>query len=161
MRISTLSNTPEVDDPTYRDGLHSAVLTAIDYGFAIIEAEDETRPPIPQFLCLQARRAAHNGVGLDTVVRRYIAGYTLLSDFVMQEATASRLEESTFREVTRTTALLFERLVGTVTEEHMLETTIRARSTDQRKTARIRSLLQGELVDTKGLDYDFDAHHLG
>ena len=44
--------------------------------------------PVPVALLAQARLAARVGVSLDAVLRRYFAGYTLLGDFLIEEARA-------------------------------------------------------------------------
>jgi hypothetical protein len=75
-------------DIDYALGLRAAVVAAVEYGLTGIEVGDEWLAPIPLEVLIQARRAVRGGVGLDTVLRRYIAGYTLLEDFVMDAVEA-------------------------------------------------------------------------
>ena len=57
--------------------------------------------------------AARHGVGLDTVVRRYFAGYGLLSEFVVEEAEEGGLAEKLgLSRLLRGQAALFDRLIG-------------------------------------------------
>jgi len=75
-------------DVEYALGLRAAVAAAVEYALTGIEQGDDWPAPIPTAAIVQARRAARGGVGLDTVLRRYIAGYTLLEDFVMDAVEA-------------------------------------------------------------------------
>jgi hypothetical protein len=85
-RIDALASSSRGVDPEYVDGLPSAVSAALDFGLAVVRSGAEREPPIPAPLLTQTRLAARNGVGLDTVLRRYLAGYTLLTDFLLEEA---------------------------------------------------------------------------
>jgi hypothetical protein len=65
-------------------GLETVVSETI--GFALEAIEREKAPPIPLSLHSQARLAARNGVGFETVVQRYLAGLLTINEFVDQEA---------------------------------------------------------------------------
>jgi hypothetical protein len=113
-------------------------------------------------LLAQARLAARNNISLDTVLRRYFAGYTLLGDFLMQEAEDSELLGGpALKRLLRAQATLLDRLVVAVTEEHTRESENRPGSAEQRRVESVEGLLAGELLDTAELHYDFDIHHLG
>ncbi len=73
-------------DPEYVAGLRAAGVAALDYVLVGIERSGCSLEPVPAAALAQARRAARTGVGLDTVLRRYLAGYAVLEGFVMQEA---------------------------------------------------------------------------
>jgi PucR C-terminal helix-turn-helix domain/GGDEF-like domain len=161
-RAYAISDPTEAADPTYAEGLRAAVSAAIDYGLAGIEAGGERPPPVPDVLLTQARFAARNGVSLDTVLRRYFAGYTLLGDFMVEECQQDGLLEGpTLKRLLRAQAALFDRLVAAVTEEHSRESENRPGSTEQRRAEHVERLLAGELLETSALQYDFNAHHLG
>lgn len=160
-RVHAISDPGEVSDPQYLDGLRSAVSAALDYAMAAIELGEEGAPPIPVTLLSQARLAARNGVEIDTVLRRYLAGHTLLGDFVMQEVESLGLRGDDLKRLLRTQAALFDRLLAAVTEEHSREGGARFASSEERRVQRVQSLLDGELVDAATLQYDFGAHHLG
>jgi hypothetical protein len=106
--------------------------------------------------------AARNGVSLDTVLRRYLAGYGLLTEFVIEELEASGLlGGSGLQRLLCGQAALFDRLIAAVSEEHKRESHTRPVSNEQRRLDRVKQLLAGERVDTAELNYDLDAHHLG
>lgn len=160
-RVNSIADPTEVADPAYAQGLRAAVAAALDYGLAAIERGEEHAPPVPVGLRAQARVAARNGVSLDTVLRRYFAGYTLLGDFLMQEAEDGGLTKGSLKGLLLTQAALFDRLLAAVTEEYKHEARSHATSVEQRRAKRVKKLLDGELLDTGALEYDFDAHHLG
>jgi hypothetical protein len=113
-------------------------------------------------LLTQARIAARNGIPLDTVLRRYFAGYTLLGDFLMQEAdNGSLVGDQALKHLFRALSSLFDRLIAAVTEEYAREGEARIASTEQRRIERIERLLAGDLLDVSDLGYDFDGWHLG
>jgi hypothetical protein len=151
-----------VNDPEYAAGLRAAVSTGLDYGLTALERGEERSVPIPQALLLQARQAARNGVSLETVLRRYFAGYALLWDFVTQEAKKDKLlgAEAIYR-FGRNQALLFDRLVAAVSEEYSRASEDRLVSAEERRARSVRGLLAGEPLDTSRLDYNFEAWHLG
>jgi len=70
----------------YVQGLRAAVAGGVEYTLSGIERARSPTTAIPPAALAQARRAARAGVGLDTVLRRYLAGHTLLADYVMREA---------------------------------------------------------------------------
>jgi hypothetical protein len=161
-RVYSLADPGEPVDPEYAEGLRVAVSAAIEYGVAALERGQDQSPPIPSPLLTQARLAARNGVTLDTVLRRYFAGYTLLGDFLAQEAEDDGLlGGAPLRLLMRTQAALFDRLVAVVTDEYTREADKRLDSSERRRAERVEGLLAGELLDTTELGYDFEAHHLG
>ena len=161
-RISAIAGAVEITDPIYTDGLRAALSIALDYGLAIVECREERSPPIPPALLVQARLAARGGVGLDTVLRRYFAGYALLSDFLVEEAEASELfTTAELKRLLRTQATLFDRLLSAVSEEYRREAQSRPSSTEQRRAERVKRLLDGEMLDTVELGYHLGDWHLG
>jgi diguanylate cyclase with GGDEF domain/PucR-like helix-turn-helix protein len=160
--VSETSNDPvELDklDPTYVQGLRTATAAAVDYALTVIEHGEERAPAPPTALLAQARLAARNRVGLDTVLRRYSAGYILLSDFLLQEAERGGLRGPDLQRLLRSQAAL-DRLLAALSEEYVRAERERPTTTEQRRTERIERLLAGELVDVSDLHYDFEAHHL-
>src|SRR6185295_12893642 len=85
-RVYAIADPKEAADPTYAEGLRTAVGAAIDYGQAVVDRSQARSPQVPAALLTQARIAARNGVTLDTVLRRYFAGYTIFGDFLVEEA---------------------------------------------------------------------------
>jgi hypothetical protein len=161
-RIHAISDPAETEDPEYTEGLRAALTAALDYGLAAIECGAERTPSPPPVLLVQARMAARAGVSLDTVLRRYFAGYSLLGDFLVEEVENENPGGSDdLQRLLRTQAILFDRLLAAVSEEYDREVVGRPDSAEKRRSVRIVRLLAGELIDTTELAYEFDAHHLG
>jgi PucR C-terminal helix-turn-helix domain/GGDEF-like domain len=150
-------------DPAYADGLRATVSAAIDYALDAVELGAERSPPPPPPLLAQARLAARNGVPLDTVLRRYFAGHALIADFLVEEAERQGpLSHAKLQRLLRSQALVFDRLLAAVSEEHRRESQSHRASTEERRVQRIERLLAGELVDTAGLGYELEgSHHIG
>lgn len=152
----------EDGDTEYAVGLRVAVIAAVDYGLMGIEHGEDWAGSIPSAVIAQAGRAARAGVGLDTVLLRYIAGYTLLEDFVMSEAESlCSGSGATLRHLRRTHASLLGRLTSAIADEYRQELERTGRSLGQRLAERVQRLLIGEPVDTAELGYELDAWHLG
>lgn len=162
MRVYSVSDPSDTSDPEYIEGLRMAVSAALDYGLGAVERGEERSPPIPAVLLIQARLAARIGVRLDTVLRRYFAGYSVLGDFIMQITEEDELREvDAMRSIGRDQAVIMDRLIAAVTEEYTRELGDRRDSTEERRAERVRRLLAGEPLDTSGFGYEFDAWHLG
>ena len=149
-------------DPAYAEGLRGAVREAVDYGLAAIELGEERTPPPPPVLLAQARIAARSGVSLDTVLRRYFAGHSLLIDFLVEEAGRSGLLAGLeLQGLLRSSAALFDRLLQAVAEEHARECENRIGTREERRAEKVERLLAGELVDASDLNYELEGNHLG
>jgi hypothetical protein len=148
---------PLRDNPEYAVGLREAVSAAIDHGLVSLES----RPPVsvPAATVSQARLAARMDVPLDTVLRRYFAGYTLLLDFIMAEARAIGLDGLQLQELLRAQSLVHERVVAAVSDEYGRERRLRIESEAGRRASVVRRLLAGEVLDDTSLGYKFDRYH--
>jgi PucR-like helix-turn-helix protein/diguanylate cyclase with GGDEF domain len=159
-RVYGIAEASKSVDPAYLDGLRAAVSAGLDYGLEGIESGEEQAPPTPTTLLAQARLAARNGISLDTVLRRYFAGYALLGDFLIEEANRTGLGGDTLKHILRDQATVFDRLLASVTDEHAREAEHRPSTADRRRAERIERLLGGELINTTELAYSFEGHHL-
>ncbi|HEX6666027.1 MAG TPA: helix-turn-helix domain-containing protein [Solirubrobacterales bacterium] len=159
-RVYTISDPSGVADPTYLHSLHGALTAALDYALAVIELGERRAPGVPPALLAEARLAARAGVALDTVLRRYCAGNSLLGDFLVEEAERAEVSGAALRRLLRRQATLFDRLLEAVSEEHVREAKSWPSSSAERRRECVKSLLAGELVDHSELGYDLDAHHL-
>ncbi len=160
-RVYAVSDPSEIADGEYREGLRGTVAAALHYGTAAFECADDRSPPIPTELLTQARLAARNRITLDAVMRRYIAGYTVFGDFVIEAAEEEGISiGSSLKRLLRVQAALFDRLLTAVTEEYNREAE-QPGSGAERRMEQVRRLLAGELLDAPDLRYDFDAHHVG
>lgn len=154
---------PGNEDVQYKEGQRAAVAAVLDYALTGIEHGEEWVGSIPSEAVAQAHRAARNGVGLGTILRRYYAANAELTDFVTQEADGGGLlgYGPAFRSVQRMQALLLDRVIVTVNKEYMREIERVDRSPEQRRVERVRRLLASELVDSTELGYDLGVWHLG
>jgi AcrR family transcriptional regulator len=110
-------------DPEYVAGLRAAITAAMDFVLDGIDHGGGSGSQIPLATVAQARRAARGGVGLDTVLRRYVAGLAVLEDFIMQEADHSDFvgQRTALRWVFETSASLLDRLIPSITSAYMQE----------------------------------------
>lgn len=142
-RAYGVSDPGETADPEYVRGLRAAVAAAIDYGLAGVERGERNPPTIPAVLLAQARVAARNGVGLDTVLRRYFAGYILLGDALIEEVeTGGLLSGDDLKRLLRAQAPLFDRLLAAVSKAHTHECESRVRSPSSARSPRPRGCLR-------------------
>ncbi len=146
-------------DPEYLEGLRTAIGAALDYGLEVVERGEERAPSPPPVLLAQARLAARYGIGLDTVLRRYSAGYVLLSDYLVEEAERQGMRGAYLKRVLRARSAL-DRLLAAVSEEYSREVQERPGSNEERRTERVERLLAGELLDTSELAYELECTHL-
>jgi hypothetical protein len=162
-RIFAIADGTQGEDPEYLQGLRAAVEAALEYGLASIEnGEGVSNPPPPKLLA-QARLAGRLAIGLETVLRRYLAGYMLLGDyFAMEAARIPDLTPAALQSVMRSQAIIFDRLLVAVSDEYRRGESERRRSgsEEERRQEQIEMLLDGELVHASALRYEFDAHHL-
>lgn len=111
-------------------------------------------------MLVQARIASRNGIGLDTVLRRYFAGYALLGDFIIEETENHRfLGGEELKRLLRAQASIFDRLLAEVSEEHGRESETRPGPAEERRTELVERLLHGEPIDAQELGYDLEATH--
>jgi PucR C-terminal helix-turn-helix domain/GGDEF-like domain len=160
-RVHAVSDPSEATDPEYVNGLRAAVAAAVAYALAAVELGEERSPPAPPVLLAQARMAARNGVGLDTVLRRYFAGHALVGDYLVEEAERDGLKGIALQRLLRAQATLFDRLLAAVSEEYAREADSRLGTSEERRAERLERLLAGELLDTSEFAYDFEGFHLG
>lgn len=151
------------DDEEYASGLRNTVEATIEHALSYIELGEESISSVPPEALEQARRAARVGVSLDTVLRRYVLGSTVLGDFLMQEADHGDFvsRAAVLRDALSALAAVLDRLMMTITAEYTRELTRTGRSPEQRRAERVQRLLAGDHCDTAELDYAFDGWHVG
>ena len=140
-----------------------AVRAAVEYGLAAFELGDERTPPPPPALLVQARLAVRNGVSVETVLRRYLAGQAVIADFLIEEAEgAGPLMARELGRLLREQIAVFDRLIERVAEEYGSERAREQidRTAERRCTAQVERLLAGERLHAVDLPYELDAHHL-
>jgi hypothetical protein len=141
--------------------LRLATETAIDHTIETLESTVDSARPVPQPILSQARLAARRRVPLETMLRRYLAGHAVLGDFVIEEAERRAVSPTVLRRVLRSQAATTDQVLATISATYLQEAaSARPRSAGQRQTECVRRLLDGELIDPSGLDYDFDRWHV-
>jgi hypothetical protein len=160
-RINSVPDQSPISDPEYREGLRATVSAAVDYGIAELESNEAGSAPIPGPLLAQARLAARSGVRLDSVVRRYLAGHTLLGNFVIEESAKAHSDAGpSLTRLLQRQASTFDAVIVAVTEEYRREREKRFRSRDERLADQVKRILAGEPPDITEPSYDFDGWHL-
>ena len=113
-----------VHDAEYVEGLRAAVAVTVDFALEGIERGEGWAGPVPVVALEQARRAARVGVGLETVLRRYVLGSSLLGEVIMEEADRGEGDQSppapldrriALRGALRAQAAVLDRLLQAVT----------------------------------------------
>ncbi len=158
-RLASLSPLPDRAGPGYAEGLRAAVAAAVDHAIATLEREDEAAAAVPLPLLTQARLAARSGVGLDTVARRYVAGHSVISDFVLQEA-GGGLPADELKRLLHSLGLAVDRLLRAAAAAYTDEVDTVSRSGNRVRVELIERLLAGELLEADALEYDLAFSHL-
>jgi len=160
-RVNAVPDPSPISDPEYREGVRATVSAAVDYGLAELESKEPGSAPIPDTLIAQARLAARSGVRLDSVVRRYLAGHTLLGNFVIEESGKARLDAGpALARLLQNQAMTFDAVVAAVSEEYRREREKQFRTRDERLADQVKRVLAGEPIETAELAHDFDGWHL-
>jgi hypothetical protein len=158
--VRSIADSPDEIDVEYLAGLRATVSAIVDYGLAGVEQGGDWSAPIPSVAVEQVHRAARSGVGLQTVLRRYAAGHRHLGRFVMAEV--DHFPPQALHDILDFQALLLETLMERVSAEYQCEVQRTAKTLEQRRAERVRSLLAGEAGAAPELDYAFEnLWHVG
>jgi len=163
-RVRVIARDPlQSEDSEYVFGLRAAIASIVEYALMGLKQGEEWSGPVPSAAIAQAQRAARTGIGLGTVLRRYIAGYALVWDFVMEEAARGGLlgHENSLRGVQMLHASLLDHLIVAVTDEYSREVERAGRSPERRRAELALRFLAGQHADLAELGYEFDAWHIG
>jgi PucR C-terminal helix-turn-helix domain len=161
-RVQVIGDGTRATDAEYLEGVRRAVETAIDHTIAASAGPEDRPPSVPSAVLAQARLAARRRTPLETVLRRYLAGHAVLGDFVAEEAERLAVTPAMLRRVLRIQAAETDRVLAAISTTYRQEAhSARPLSGDRRRTARVRRLLDGELLDPSGLEYDLDRWHVG
>jgi hypothetical protein len=160
-RVHAVAGSDQVSNPEYAEGLRATVSGALEYGIEALDCSPGDPPPMPAVILTQARLAARHGVQLATVLRRYLAGHTLLGDFLLEESEKEgSVDGASLKRFLRIQSALLDDLLAAVSDEYGREKNARPVTAKQRRAQRVEKLLAGELVDPADMEYDFDAWHL-
>jgi hypothetical protein len=160
-RVRGVSEGSVDDDPSYLEGLQRAAAAALTYGFECMEQGEEWVAPIPPATGRQARRAAREGVRIDTVLRRYAAGDKVVEEFLVDEA--EDIPSDALRQILSDRGPHVDRLMEAVAAEYKHELERMAGSSTKKRTDRVLRLLAGsnEIEAYADLQCDFDDWHTG
>lgn len=148
-----------VADAEYVVGLRGAVSEAVNYALSGIETGEVPAQAIPLAASAQARRAARNGVPLDTVLRRYHAGDRVLYEVILGEARDLPCEA--LQDILRDHGPLVDHLTAGIATEYMHEVERISRSPAERLSELVKKLLAGRTGREDEIDYPLGAWHLG
>jgi hypothetical protein len=161
-RVLAISDPAEILDVEYADGLRAAVAAAFEYGMEAVTVGDRRWPPFPAAILSQSRLAARNGVRLDTVVRRYLAGYGLIADFLLNELDdEGLLNRESLRHLLGLQASLLDHLLARVAAEYSEAREHLFSTAAQRRAKLVERILVGEPPSGEAAGIDFDAWHQG
>lgn len=158
-RISKINDASPSSDPDYLDNLWTTLASALEYGLEALAGLDRSAEPVPVGLLAQARLAARHRVQLQTVLRRYAAGQSLLVDAVLEEAGKAQLSAAELQVALQSLATRFDRVVVAVSDEYAKEATCLSQEAEGDHALLLR-ILEGERLDLSHLNYDLDAFHL-
>jgi hypothetical protein len=161
-QVEGISQRGERPTAGYLNGLKTAVAAALDHGIDAVERDEARAMPIPTALLAQARLAARHRIGLETIMRRYLAGYTLLGDFLTKEAKAqSDIDNDTLTHLLQGQTSVLDRLIESVSEEYKRELVLQAEYSRRLLLQQVDQLLAGHSLATEAVSYDFEGHHVG
>jgi PucR C-terminal helix-turn-helix domain/GGDEF-like domain len=150
---------PEAADSSCCDPSEAAAVT-IAYGIEGIERGPDWPLPIPAVVLREARRGARADIGLDLVLRSYLAGERVLGEFVMAEAGVVPLRA--LSQVLAEHGSRIDRLIEVVAAEYEDELRRLKRSSTQCEADRIVELLRSDSpLIPADIDYDFEVWHVG
>jgi hypothetical protein len=148
-------------DLEYQDGLRRATDAAVEHTVGALERAPGAAPPAPSLVLAQAELAARRRVPLETVLRRYLAGHSLLGDFIVEEDERIGVSPGVLRWVLRGLAATTDQVIADISAAYLREaSSVRPRSSGQRQAEAVTRLLDGELIDPATLHYDLGAWHL-
>jgi len=155
----------EASEPQRRrsfESLRRLIGPLIEYACVAIEVGEERCPPPPAVVAEHARSAAWTPLPTWILQQRYLNAYTAFKSYLQCKVSRPNGHtEAALAQVLGSTDLVFERLVATAGEEHTRALQRKGRSSGARRLETVEALLAGELLEARGLDYDFGATHIG
>jgi hypothetical protein len=163
VRIYGIADPTQVGEHEYVVGLRASAAAGIAYAFDAMEAAaaGAESPEVPSQLLVQAQLAARNEVSLDTVLRRYFSGNTIITDMLLEESERAGLSRDELKRLLRGLAAALDRLLARVGEEYTREAERRPPSGARGSAEIVGRLLSGELQEASELRYSLECWHLG
>src|ERR1700749_2628697 len=97
-RLSAIAEEGAIE-PGERDWLRQAIATTVEHVLPSLAESRAPDPRVPAALMAQVRRAARERIGLDTVIRGYMAAHAVASDRVLRAAGPSKGDVAHLRRV--------------------------------------------------------------
>jgi PucR C-terminal helix-turn-helix domain len=148
-------------------GQRDAVRACLDLVTLVFEQDGgwDELPLVPPAAVLQARRVARSGRGLTTVLQKYIGGYSILWNFILDEIERAPVDQAERAELLRLASVrlsaVAQQVLPVIAATHAGETARRPQSREERTAGIVRALLQNSRVDTDELRYDINGAHVG
>lgn len=157
-RIQAIADPRIPRDHEFAAGARAAVFAALDYAAAIVESEERHPPPIPEAMLEQARLAARSGIDLATVLRRYMAGFSLLSEAALRRVEIGETERDRLLLVF---SMHLDFLLAKVSEDFALAQQDQRRSSRTKRAEAIALLLAGMPGSGSEIAHPWEAWHVG
>jgi len=153
IQIEAIQDSKTVTDSEYADGLNAAVTAAIDFGLVVVERGELRAPDVPFALLAQTRLAARSELDLGTVLRRCVAGYALLNDFLIQEAEKAEMSCGELTILLRDQQTIFNRLLVDVEREFVRENHVRSRAVETSQRGQAQGQTRVEIIPTSDIPH--------
>ena len=154
-------------DLQHAAGLRKLVAACIDCGLESIEAGGGSAPrSLPPAVITQVRRAASDGMSLDTALRRCTAAHTLIWSVVLEEFARQEAGDhgrALLLEASAAMGSVLAQIQVEIAAAHSQAIARRASSSEQRRFEIVRRLLIEETVhplELAELDYELNRWHL-
>ncbi|HET8956385.1 MAG TPA: helix-turn-helix domain-containing protein [Solirubrobacterales bacterium] len=157
----------DADGEELARGRREAIRSCLELVMLVFEQDGswDDLPLVPPAAVVQARRVARSGRALSTVLQKYIGGYSILWDFVLEEIEQASLSQSERAELLRVASVrltsVAQQVLPVVATTHTGERGKRPQSREERVSTIVRAVLQGLRVNTDELGYDVDGNHIG
>lgn len=160
-RIDAIRDPSHSGEEEYLIGLRAAVPVAINFSLNALKGKGATHP-VPASLLVQARVAARHGVQLSLVLRRYMAGCSLLGDFIFRAAAEPPgVPPESLSLILNSHMQVFDRLVSAIADEYGRESELQSTPGANRQVTLVQDLLAGKPTGNVDLDYDVHSNHVG
>jgi hypothetical protein len=150
----------ELDEAVRPAALRRAVAENLRFALRMLEQGGNGAEEAVEAVLRQAKEAVRNGVGFDTVSRRFAAGERLFVDLIIEEA--YDVPPATLHRILSAQREQIDRLLKALAEAHSRNLEALERSPEARLGQRVSRLLAGDpSADPRAIDYPFEGWHLG
>lgn len=148
-------------DPAYNEGIDRTISAAVRFCLDAIKRGKVPLTPVPPEIFAQTHLAASEGVRLDTMIHRYVAGSAIINEYLLAEATClDGVPVGLLQRLARDQSAALEALIATVSEEYERAIYNTVRTDKQRTEDLVRRLVKGEPLDPADLEYNMNGWNL-